>query len=241
MLFKNRVIFIWFLLSVNNFACDDDTVSKESSCKEIVIEDPDVELAVLAALHKDVGDNITDEEIKNIKFIHIDGAKNLCTLDDLACIDELSQLEIANAPVTSLSPINRIDDLAYLDFFNTNLTDIAPLFEGVAKKYLNTLVFEANLIDDLTGLETATTVKSLFLGYNRITDISPLKGMTSIQRLSLVHNQITNIKPLVDNPGLSQGDELYITDNPLGTDDCADIETLVNRGVKVIHSVIECQ
>jgi len=34
--------------------------------------------------------------------------------------------------------------------------------------------------------------------------------------LNLSNNQISDIQPLVDNPGLSQGDRVYLYNNPLG-------------------------
>ena len=57
--------------------------------------------------------------------------------------------------------------------------------------------------------------------------------------LRLNENQISDISPLVENSGLGEGDEVWLEDNNLdlteGSEDMEDIETLEERGVKVVH------
>jgi internalin A len=73
---------------------------------------------------------------------------------------------------------------------------------------------EKNIVD-LTGLEYATRLVILRLQNNQIEDISPLTNLTSLTFLLLDNNQISDVSPLISNPGLSQGDEVYLSNNPL--------------------------
>ncbi len=79
--------------------------------------------------------------------------------------------------------------------------------------------FDASIkeITDLSGLEHCTNLTELYLGFNQISDISPLTTLTNLRMLDLVGNQISDISPLVENSGLSSGDFIYLTDNPLST------------------------
>ena len=51
-------------------------------------------------------------------------------------------------------------------------------------------------IVDLTGLESCTSLKNLWLDRNQISNISPLSGLTSLTWLVLNSNQISDISPL---------------------------------------------
>ena len=59
-------------------------------------------------------------------------------------------------------------------------------------------------IQDLTGLEFATNLTELHLGWNQISDVSPLKDLTNLTRLSLGRNQISDISPLKDLTNLTR-------------------------------------
>ena len=86
-------------------------------------------------------------------------------------------------------------------------------------------------IEDLTGLEGATDLRSLFLDRNKITDIGPLAGLGSLRTLTLAHNVVEDWVPLADMDlrylaldGNSLGDlpllpvglsHLYLSDNAI--------------------------
>ena len=55
----------------------------------------------------------------------------------------------------------------------------------------------------------------LELGNNRIADVTPLAGLASLRYLELSNNQIEDLAPLVANIGLSEGDRVYLSGNPL--------------------------
>gem|GEM_PF-542526 len=51
-------------------------------------------------------------------------------------------------------------------------------------------------IEDLTGIEYATNLQSLYLASNRITDLQPLSGLYNLCELDLSRNQISDIAAL---------------------------------------------
>ncbi len=67
-------------------------------------------------------------------------------------------------------------------------------------------------ISDLTGLEHATQLTTLYLNYNQISDVSPLTGLTQLIELSLSDNEISNLAPLA---GLTQLTGLALDDNKI--------------------------
>ena len=111
-------------------------------------------------------------------------------------------------------------------------------------------------VTNLTGLETATSLKQLRLAHNNITNISPLAGLTNLTQLWLDNNSISNISaitgltnltdltlwnnsisdlwPLVANTGLRNGDKVNVKGNPLSDISInTHIATLQSRGVTV--------
>jgi hypothetical protein len=50
-----------------------------------------------------------------------------------------------------------------------------------------------------------------------ISDLTGLEYATHLRRLILGNNQISDIKPLVDNEGISEGDEVDLYENPLSS------------------------
>ena len=86
-------------------------------------------------------------------------------------------------------------------------------------------------ISDLTGLEFATNLNSLYLWNNRITDLSPLAGLTNLNSLYLYNNRITDLSPLA---GLTNLTFLSIKGNPLSASSINEhIPALQARGVTV--------
>ncbi len=51
-------------------------------------------------------------------------------------------------------------------------------------------------VKNLDGLQYATNITRLHLGYNEVTDLSPLKGLKKLQSLKLDDNYIKNVSPL---------------------------------------------
>jgi hypothetical protein len=102
---------------------------------------------------------------------------------------------------------------------------------------LEWLYLRDSQIGDISPLSSLTSLAALDLSNNQISDISPLSGLISLTTLYLIDNQISDIEPLVDNPGLSSGDDVYLNGNPLST---ASIDTYIPqlkaRGVTVEYN-----
>jgi hypothetical protein len=82
----------------------------------------------------------------------------------------------------------------------------------------------------LAGLASLTAPDS------GIGDLSGVQYCTNLIILDLWNKQISDISPLVDNEGISAGDEVYLSDNPLSSDSikiC--IPQLQARGVTVSY------
>jgi LPXTG-motif cell wall-anchored protein len=78
-------------------------------------------------------------------------------------------------------------------------------------------------ITDLSGLEYATNLESLWLSFNTIEDLSPLSNLTSLKELSLWGNKISDLHPLA---GLTNLAYLDLEGNNITT--IASLDTLVS-------------
>ncbi|MFC2009358.1 leucine-rich repeat domain-containing protein, partial [Chloroflexota bacterium] len=93
-------------------------------------------------------------------------------------------------------------------------------------------------ISDISVLQNLTSLTELFLHENQISNISSLQNLTSLTVLGLNHNQISDIETLVNNSGLSEGDVINLTGNPLsGTAHDTYIPQLEARGIEVLIEV----
>ncbi len=89
-------------------------------------------------------------------------------------------------------------------------------------------------VADLSGLEEATALRSVYLGSNLVSDLTPLAALTALGALDLTNNLIGDLSPLVDNPGLGRGDWISLTGNPLSEESLnVHVPALLDRGVQV--------
>jgi Leucine-rich repeat (LRR) protein len=125
--------------------------------------------------------------------------------------------------------------LTYLDAGNMEIVDLTGLEHALN---LVTLYLSSNQISDislLSGLEHLTTLN---LHFNQINDISYLSSLTNLTVLNLFANQVSDIDSLVNNPGFGSGDYIYLQANPLnGQAVYYDIPTLQSRGATVYYDV----
>jgi Leucine-rich repeat (LRR) protein len=79
-------------------------------------------------------------------------------------------------------------------------------------------------------------LQTLGLPGNNISDISALASLTNLEWLDLMSNNISDISPLVENSGLSAGNTVYLSGNPLSTTSVnAYIPQLEARGVYIMY------
>ena len=89
-------------------------------------------------------------------------------------------------------------------------------------------------VTDLSGLEEATGLASVFLGSNLVSDLGPLDRLPTLGSLDLSRNLVSDIGPLVDNPNLASGDWITLSGNPLSEESLnVHVPALRDRGVRV--------
>ena len=121
-----------------------------------------------------------------------------------AAIDELAKLlDISDMPPSTTGGVVAFRDVNLANKVREALN--LPAGADIPKAKLATLTrLDASVyngegyINDLTGLEQATQLKTLLIVNHEISDITPLAGLTNLETLDLLasYNGITNIGPL---------------------------------------------
>jgi hypothetical protein len=164
-----------------------------------------------------------EAEVKNVSDL---AALEYCTgltklrlydnqIDDIspvANLTSLKELDLSGNQISDISPVANLTSLTYLCLSGNRIDDISPLASLTSLTYL---YLSGNQISDISPLARLTRVTDLSLGGNQIDDISPLANLSNLTFLNLSNNQISDIEPLVHNLGLSQGDRVYLYNNPL--------------------------
>jgi hypothetical protein len=127
----------------------------------------------------------------------------------LAALTSLGRLRIGHGPITNFSALRTLTQLQYLDVSGTG-------------------------IDSLEPVASMTRLINLTAGRNRLHDLAPLARLHELVILVLVDNLVLDTTPLADNPGLGQGDFVYLDRNPFScADESTTITNLSARGVTV--------
>jgi internalin A len=204
-----RRLFTILFITLFVFSCK--KTSTGSDPLVVTIPDANFEALIREVLDKPTGDILdTDlEAITNI-YSHNDDISNITGIE--YCIN-LSNLGIDLSNISDINLLENLTNLQLLSFVNNDIDDIAAL---------------AGLIN----------LEQIYLGGNQISNINALSGLTNLAYLNVVNNQITDIEPLVNNTGIDDGDEVWITDNLLN-DTSIDtyIPQLIARGVVVNYDV----
>ena len=153
-------------------------------------------------------------------------------ISPLANLVNLTNLRLSDNEISDVSPLANLTKLTDLRLYNNNeISDISALVNLTS---LTLLILSRNQIIDISPLANLTSLISLYLFSNQIGDISALVNLTSLTWLDLDNNHISDIEPLVSNPGLSEGDEVDLSSNPLSdTSINTYIPQLEARGVNV--------
>ena len=157
--------------------------------------------------------------------------------DDISDISFLTHtrtlriLDLAGNHISDLSPINRCPLLWKVFLTGNNVKELVSL------PYGRELFLAGNDIASLNPLADSTYLRILDVADNEVSDISMLKEFPYLRDLVLSNNKITDLQPLVDNPGMSKGDTLDVSGNPLDLSPdsvvAKQIEQLHARGVAV--------
>jgi titin len=153
---------------------------------------------------------------------------NITPLSDLT---SLTGLGLSSNQMSDIGPLSGLTSLTGLHLSYNQISDITPLSGLIS---LIELRLQTNQISDISALAGLINIRELYLNYNQISDIESLEGLTSLTWLYLDHNQISDVWPLVNNPGLSIGDDVDLGSNPLNTKSVnVYIPELEGRGVTV--------
>ena len=162
------------------------------------------------------------------------GSNEISDISFLSSLTSLTSLELPMNQISGISPLSSLTSLIWLDLgVHNQISDISPLANLVSLTWLSLWVTRIN---DISPLEKLVGLSGLELGHTQISDISPLANLTSLTWLRLEDNQIGDISPLLDNEGLSEGDAVLLSGNPLNTDSINTyIPQLEARGVDVSY------
>lgn len=168
--------------------------------------------------------NLKNLETLNIRFNRLE------SLNGIENITSLTAVNFCSNRLTDISALKYLTGLTNIILSSNNISNLAPL-----KNLLNLdcLTVMDNNINDISPLYQLTNLQFLYLSNNKIRDIEPLRDMINIKMLFLNDNNILDFKPLLDNPGLNDGDYLYLEHNLLSIESGAYISDLLNRGVDV--------
>jgi Leucine-rich repeat (LRR) protein len=158
---------------------------------------------------------------------------NISDISPLAGLTNLIVLKLEQNNINDITLLANLTNLEVLWLSRNNISDLSPL-AGLTN--LQELELHQNNISDITLLANLTNLEVLKLQQNNISDISPLAGLTNLQYLVLWGNNISDISPLVANSGLSDGDTVNLSGNPLSTTSVdVYIPQLEARGVTVVY------
>jgi len=202
-----------------------------SACgpKVVTFPDPNVEAAIREAIGKPEGP-IYASELEGITSLYLSG-RNITDLTGLEYCVNLTKINLSSSQMSDISQLASLTNITVLYLLANQISDVSPL---ASLTNLTSLSLADNQISDISPLASLTNLTSLSLAENQISDISLLASLTNLIELGLEKNQISDISPLVENSGLSDGDSVYLKDNPLSSTSVnVYIPQLRERGVTV--------
>jgi len=241
------VIFLTTILILSACACG-------TTQQTAIFTDANLEAAIREAIGKPEGP-ISTPDLESLTVLDASG-KGINDISVLAGLTNLQKLYLWDNNISDISPLaglsklqelylwgNNISDISALAIFNlqklylwdNNISDISPL-AGLTN--LQELRLRDNNISDISALASLINLRELYLGGNNISDISASAGLSRLRELYLGGNNISDISSLVENSGLSDGDTVNLSGNPLSLTSMDDyIPQLEARGVRVVASM----
>ena len=203
-------------------------------------------------------DNVsTLASLTNLQYLTL-SQNDINDIAPLRNMVELHQLYLYNTPLTDISALANMVRLEGLYLGDNQISDISILANLIN---LGELSIYQNKVTNISALAKLTKLRLLYLGNNPISDISPLSklinlnhlefqdsnikdisplaNLVNLNQVDLQGNNIDDIKALVANNGISTDDDVCLMRNDLdissNSENMADIQTLVKRGVKVTY------
>jgi Leucine-rich repeat (LRR) protein len=161
-----------------------------------------------------------------------DGSSNqISSVAPLSGLTRLDTLYLRYNTITDVSPLSGLTGLMVMTLYSNSISDISALSGLTSLTYLN---IGDNTITDITAVSGMSALERFIAPTNTIIDVSALSNLTSLTQLLIGNNPgLSNIQPLLDNTGLSTGDEVNIVATAVS---CRDALALEAKGVTLTHS-----
>jgi len=194
----------------------------------------------LSLIHKLSSLDITHNEVSNVDFLkniyelkYLNLRENpIIDISVLANLTKLEKLWISYAPISNFDTLGGLINLNHLSIEWCELQNISFL-KNLTE--LNGLFLSKNNISDISSITELSKLEYLDISRNYIDDILALEKLENLFFIALFNNLIEDIYPLIENPGISKGDFLYIGGNPLNEISINEyIPILLKRGVIIL-------
>ncbi len=192
-------------------------------------------LTVLYLHNNEISDLTPVENLTGLRVLYL-YENSIQDVSYLSGLVNLTSLILDYNLIENVSPLAGLTQLSTLYLNNNSISDVSALRD---LENLTTLILDTNRISDIAPLLKLKKLSYLNLGFNSISDITALEGMTDLSVVYLNNNIINSISALVKNSGeggLSDGDVLYLTYNPLeGENVEKDVASLQEKGVIIFR------
>ena len=181
----------------------------------------------------DVGSLVNLTNLQYLQLAHYQIADLGPLVGMLSNLTNLQGLSLLDNQLTDVGPLVNLTNLQSLSLGGNQIADLGPLANLTNLQGLS--LWGNQLTDvDVGPLAGLTNLNWLRLDHNQLTDVGPLAGLTNLRGLDLKDNQIEDLTPLIANPGLGEGDWIYLPGNPLSDQALNEqIPALQARGVRV--------
>ena len=187
-------------------------------------------LTLLKAESKNIQSLAGLQHFTNLKWLNL-MENQIADVEPLAGLTKLKSLNLKHNQIADVGPLAGLTKLQTLNLKGNQIADAEPLANLTNLQWLN--LDKNNQIRDVGPLAGLTNLQTLHLG-RKIKNVGPLAGLTNLDFLNLKDNLIKNLAPLVANTGLSEGDEVHLTGNPLSDQSInKHIPALRARGITV--------
>jgi hypothetical protein len=182
----------------------------------------------------DIGDITPIAGLTQLTFLNL-GFNSISDIIPVTGLTQLTDLNLGFNSISDITPVTGLTQLTDLNVFGNSISDITPV-AGLTQ--LTDLALGGHpSLSDITPVTGLTQLTDLNLQSSSISDITPVAGLTQLHTLSLRSNLINDLSPLITNPGLGAGDSVDLRSNSLDAGDCADVQTLIDRGADISHDV----
>lgn len=177
---------------------EDTGIQEESGT--VTFAHPLMEQAVRTSLGKQQGEEITPEELLEVRSLNIYMDRTFASwreYEDYAA-NHYFEMEqwIPPTQAMPLEDLERMPNLKELAIEGQNIDKLPDLSQFSLKR----LSFANNNVTEISGIAGQEELEDLFLSCNPLQDISDLKNLRSLRRVFLHYTGVSDLTPLADAP-----------------------------------------